>query len=232
MTKVESGQADLADQVRTLAVSPSPLEASVWFSTLDEALEVQAIGHSSALNEAIRMSQAAEVILFCPGESIEAGIGWVRELHSVGRARPVVVGLPRDDDVFVAYIEAGAWACVFSDESVEAVVGAIVDVARGCSRVPSDMAPALIYRLFRLQQATIDPDSAGSTIEALTPRERVVLELVANGLTNQEIGRSLNIGTGTVKNHVHNILEKVQVENRHQASTYHSAARARPNGDG
>ena len=55
---------------------------------------------------------------------------------------------------------------------------------------------------------------------ALTPRELEVLQLVADGLSNKEIATSLFITEGTVKNHVHNALEKLQLENRTQAAAY------------
>jgi len=55
---------------------------------------------------------------------------------------------------------------------------------------------------------------------ALTPRELEVLRLVADGMSNKEIGAKLYITEGTVKNHVHNALEKLQLENRTQAAAY------------
>lgn len=58
------------------------------------------------------------------------------------------------------------------------------------------------------------------TVETLTPREREILSNVANGLTNKEIGEKLNISEHTVKNHLKNILQKLQVQNRVQLTRY------------
>jgi two-component system nitrate/nitrite response regulator NarL len=54
----------------------------------------------------------------------------------------------------------------------------------------------------------------------LTPREREILELIGQGLTNQEIADRLVIEVGTVKNHVHSILQKLEVGNRQDAAAY------------
>ena len=65
------------------------------------------------------------------------------------------------------------------------------------------------------------PTSLGAPEAAVvTRRELEVLQLVADGLSNKEIGRTLSITEGTVKNHVHNALEKLQLENRIQAAAY------------
>ncbi|MDQ0087068.1 DNA-binding NarL/FixJ family response regulator [Paenibacillus anaericanus] len=58
------------------------------------------------------------------------------------------------------------------------------------------------------------------TVESLTPREREILSHVASGLTNKEIGEKLNISEHTVKNHLKNILQKLQVQNRVQLTRY------------
>jgi DNA-binding NarL/FixJ family response regulator len=55
---------------------------------------------------------------------------------------------------------------------------------------------------------------------AVSRRELEILQLVADGLTNKEIGRKLSITEGTVKNHIHNALQKLQMENRIQAAAY------------
>ncbi len=54
----------------------------------------------------------------------------------------------------------------------------------------------------------------------MTPREREILELIGEGLSNQEIAERLVVEVGTVKNHVHNILQKLNVSNRREAAAY------------
>ena len=71
----------------------------------------------------------------------------------------------------------------------------------------------------RLRQAHIDPDTIGTRLEPLTTREREILELIAGQLTNRDIANRLSIEIGTVKNHVHSMLKKLGVDNRHEAAT-------------
>ena len=66
---------------------------------------------------------------------------------------------------------------------------------------------------------------------ALTPREREILELIGEGLTNQEIADRLVIEVGTVKNHVHNILQKLDVSSRQDAAAYLSFIEQEPSGE-
>jgi DNA-binding NarL/FixJ family response regulator len=75
----------------------------------------------------------------------------------------------------------------------------------------------------RLAQLTIslsDVDTVGRRYQELTPREREVLDLIALGLTNQQIAERLVVEIGTVKNHVHRILEKLDKRSREEAAGY------------
>ncbi len=94
----------------------------------------------------------------------------------------------------------------------------------GKARVSPDIAAALMSRVAELaqlvSQASISPEAG-----ELTPREMEVLKLIGQGLTNQEIAEHLVIELGTVKNHVHNILNKLGVSSRRDAVGYLVVAR-------
>jgi two-component system, NarL family, nitrate/nitrite response regulator NarL len=102
----------------------------------------------------------------------------------------------------------------------------LYELIRKVMRNEPPLSPAIAGRLLGqirdgspLAAMASAPDAAEET-PALTRRELEVLQLVADGLSNKEIATSLFITEGTVKNHVHNALEKLQLENRTQAAAY------------
>lgn len=102
----------------------------------------------------------------------------------------------------------------------------LYDLVRAVMRNEPPLSPAIAKRLLgqiregsALAAMPAVPEAAAET-PALTRRELEVLQLVADGLSNKEIATSLFITEGTVKNHVHNALEKLQLENRTQAAAY------------
>jgi two-component system nitrate/nitrite response regulator NarL len=118
------------------------------------------------------------------------------------------------DDELIACAEAGIAGFVTRDGSVDDLVMSILNALRGevfCS-------PHITGLLFKHVAALSDARSGPSSKHALTRREREVAELVNEGLSNKEIARSLRIGSATVKNHVHNILEKLHVNRRGEAA--------------
>lgn len=99
----------------------------------------------------------------------------------------------------------------------------LFDMLRSVMRDESPLSPAVAGRLMReiREVGTTAPRRALSAeAPPVTHRELEILRLVADGLSNKEIGRKLCITEGTVKNHVHNSLEKLHVENRVQAAAY------------
>ncbi len=225
MIASETTRTTRVDRTRVLSVSPERLAASVWRASLGAQPGLSVVGTAYRLADALDAAAASDAILFSPAEGVETGVGWVRALADRQGGAPIVaVGLPREDAVALAYVEAGASAFVFQDESVKAVLRAVQGVGQGEATIPADMAPALIHRLHRLRQSYVDPLEAGQSLEALTPREHDVLGLLARGLTNHQIARRLEIETGTVKNHVHNILDKLETDDRRHAAAYHVAA--------
>src|SRR5450756_2189766 len=99
----------------------------------------------------------------------------------------------------------------------------LYDPFRDVMRNETPHSPAIAGRLLReIQNGITTRSSSPAPPEgpSVTRRELEILQLVAEGLSNKEIGKQLSITEGTVKNHVHNALEKLHMENRIQATAY------------
>lgn len=126
----------------------------------------------------------------------------------------VVYGVPETEHHIVEYLEAGAAGIVLSCDTVDDLVAAIEGALRNELYCKPRVAGMLAKRLHDVA-AERGIDVCGST---LTDRELDIVELLDKGLSNKEIARRLGIRTATVKNHVHSILAKLNVDRRGKAA--------------
>ena len=136
------------------------------------------------------------------------GIGLVAALRERGDATPVILLTTFDDDaLLLRAVEAGAQGFLLKDASPEELRDAIVRVAGGQTLLqPVSLGPV------RAAWPGDAPDEV-----RLTERERSILRLVAGGYSNREIGRSLHLSEGTVKNYVSGLLVKLGARDRTHA---------------
>jgi NarL family two-component system response regulator LiaR len=144
--------------------------------------------------------------------------GGLEAISEIKQANPdarilVLTSFADDDKVFPA-IKAGALGYLLKDSPPEMLLQAIHDVYRG----ESSLHPTIARKLIR--ELNQPPPDLPPTEEPLTRRELEVLRLVARGLSNQEIATELVISEGTVRIHVSNILGKLHLANRTQATLY------------
>ncbi len=164
-----------------------------------------AADRSSTLERATELQPDVALIDLAMAESRQV----VRALAGVGV--PVVVfGVREREDEIIEYAEAGVAGYVTRDSSLEELVGVVESVARG----ESLLSPRIAALLLRRVRATARPGPAAR----LTPRETEIVRLIDDGLSNKEIARQLTIEVATVKNHVHSILEKLEVNRRAEAA--------------
>ncbi|MEE8391164.1 MAG: response regulator transcription factor [Anaerolineae bacterium] len=128
-------------------------------------------------------------------------------------ARVLVLTSFAQDDKLLPTVKAGALGYLLKDSSPDELLQAIRDVHQG---KPS-LHPAVANRLMRELNRSSQPPPAK---ESLTEREVQVLRLVAQGLVNREIAEKLVISEWTVRTHVRNILAKLHLTNRTQATLY------------
>jgi DNA-binding NarL/FixJ family response regulator len=124
------------------------------------------------------------------------------------------IGCIPAQSAIVEFVEAGASGFILKDATEKEILGTIRYVAQGEKVLP----PPLTSTFFSLVVKMAPQKGEGHVINAvrMTKREREIMLLIADGMSNKEIAHQLNIATLTVKSHVHNIMEKSTVHTRYQ----------------
>lgn len=130
----------------------------------------------------------------------------------------VALGAFDEPDEVVAYAEAGVQGFVTREQALDELVRTLESVVRGEMHCAPHVAAALLHRV--AATAGRRASGRGATVTRLTARELEIVDLLADGLSNKEIARRLSIEVPTVKNHVHNILEKLEVRSRFDAGSW------------
>lgn len=154
---------------------------------------------------------------------LDVGVPGARELvtacaHPVG-ARVVVVAVGEQEDDLLEWAELGVAGYVGRDGSVEDLCDAVQAAARGELRCSPAMAASLLRHLSTLAGIVRGARRELPPVQ-LTAREHEIVALIAGGHSNKGIARQLGIEVATAKNHVHNILRKLQVEHRQDAAAW------------
>jgi len=174
------------------------------------------VGQSPALTDA--RDVGPEVVLYDAGRSSVAALAEIRDFSESFEGKLVVLGVDEVEEEILRFIEAGAAAYVLKEVSVEELVRTLERLADGEAVCSPKLALSMFSRLAHLARTRRREESFESL--DLTVRELEILRLVARGLSNKEIARDLCLSFHTVKNHVHNILDKLKVEHRSQAVDY------------
>jgi DNA-binding NarL/FixJ family response regulator len=188
--------------------------------TLLEEQGIRVVGEAANGQTALRLVSevAPEVVIMdlnMPGLS---GVATTREVTSLSPlTRVVVLTISSDDNDVMDAVMAGACGYLLKDSSIHDLVGGIRAAAAGESLISPQIAAKVLQRLRAQGTST---DVAEKMTAELSDREIEVLKLIANGKDNAEIARELFISPKTVKNHISNILMKLQIENRIQAAVY------------
>jgi DNA-binding NarL/FixJ family response regulator len=147
------------------------------------------------------------------------GVEATREIAaSAPRTRVVVLTISEDDDDIVDAIMAGACGYLLKNSTVQELVSGIAAAADGDSLISPKVGTKVLQQL-RAQATGVRRGGDPPRI-ALSERELDVLRLIAIGKDNAQIAQELFISPKTVKNHISNILMKLQIENRIQAAVY------------
>jgi two-component system nitrate/nitrite response regulator NarL len=125
----------------------------------------------------------------------------------------VALGLTEQRHEVIRCGRAGFTGYIAREAGVDTLCKALLDIIGGRLACPAEISSSLMHALFRIDAP---PQEAGLD-RSLTRRESDVLQLIGRGLSNKEIARELVISVSTVKHHVHNLLDKLQLQRRSQA---------------
>ena len=143
---------------------------------------------------------------------LEATEKIAREMPAV---KVVILTISEEESDLFAAIKAGASGYVLKDMPSRRLHSMLQGVLEGQAPLSGLMAAKMLDEFSRPPQG-----QASAAVDALTDREQQVLDLVARGLTNQEIGLQLHLSENTIKQYLHNVMEKLHLNNRVEAALY------------
>ncbi len=139
--------------------------------------------------------------------------------HEFPESKVIVMDLlPVHEDI-VEFVNAGVSGFIMKDATLDDLVNTIRLVAKGAQVLPPEMTRSLFSEIARNAVARVRPAIALKAVR-MTPREREVINLIAEGMGNKEIATRLHIATHTVKSHVRNVMEKLTLHTRLQIAAY------------
>lgn len=203
----------MPEKIRIIVIDDHPLFREGVSYTLQAQADFLVVAQGENLDDAVRLARECvpDVMLLdlnIPGGGINAVAAIAAAAPSV---RVIMLTASTDEDDLAAAMRAGAKGYILKGVAARELVGIVRSVWAGQGYVAPALAAGLLSRP-ATHQATIDP------LAALTEREREVLDCVAAGLSNKEVGARLHLSEKTVKHYMTIIMEKLGVRNRVEAA--------------
>lgn len=203
--------------IRVVLVDDQMLVRQGVRGLLELVADIEVVGEASNGEEALQRvpELSPDVLLLDIRMPRLSGIAVLQALSEANALPPTLVLTTFDDgDAAIAAIKAGAKGVMLKDVSLEDLAGAIRDLAKGRTAFQPAMTESLMAAIRRGPSGPSDSHSP----ETLTVREREVLHLICAGYSNKEIADLLALAEGTVKNHVSNLLLKLDARDRTRAA--------------
>ena len=217
--------AHLPPKLRVLLVDDQPLFRRALATLISAQFDMTVVGEGEHGRDALEKVRALrpDIVVMDVNMPVADGVEGVTAIRSAGFTTPIVMlTVSEDDDDLFESIKAGANGYLLKNVRPED----LFENLRGVMRGEAPIAPAVASKLLEaLRTGGLAARGMAAPATApgdmmLTRRESEILQLVADGLSNKEIANELTITEGTVKNHVHNALEKLHLTNRVQAAAY------------
>jgi DNA-binding NarL/FixJ family response regulator len=220
MSDALAQEPETQDDLRVLLVDDHDLFRTGLRNLLDEQGGIHVIGEGANGSEAVRLVRelAPDVVVMDLNMPAMSGVEATRHITALSPlTRVIVLTISDEDGDVMDAIVAGACGYLLKDASITEVVTGIRAAAVGTSLISPTIASKVLQRV---RASTADTEMAEAIRTELSDRELQVLKLIANGKDNAEIAGELVISPKTVKNHISNILMKLQIQNRIQAAVY------------
>jgi DNA-binding NarL/FixJ family response regulator len=219
MSEVEQRARERGEPIRVAVVDDHEVfrQGLTMLLTMEDDMEVVGQAGDGIAASKLAASTAPDVILLDVRMPKMSGIEACATIKEVAPTAKIIMLTVSDEeaDLYDA-VKNGALGYVLKESSVDEVAQAVRVVADGQSLISPSMAIKLLDEFKQISRSAQQQVST----PRVTDRELGVLRLVAQGLNNREIGKRLFISDNTVKNHVRNILEKLQLHSRMEAAMY------------
>jgi DNA-binding NarL/FixJ family response regulator len=186
---------------------------------LDELPDVTVVLAATSLEAAMLRDANPRVILLDVGLQDKNSLRVAESVQKeMAEARVIVMDLLPVHEEIAEFVNAGVAGFILKDATLEDFVGTIRSVASGVRVLPPRMTGTLFSQIAR---AALDRgEEAALEAVRMTQREREVIALIAEGMSNKAIAQNLNIATDTVKSHVRNVMDKLALNSRLQIAAY------------
>lgn len=206
------------NKIHTVIVDDHALFRESLATLLKAEPDIEVVGLGGSADEAVQLARdlLPDIILLdldMPGGGLAAAQIIANELPVT---RIVVLTASEEDDHLIAALKTGARAYILKGVMARELLRILRAVAAGESYVPPALAASLLLEMHEARKHTAQPQK--NPLNDLTEREQQILEGMASGMSNKEIGQKLFLSEKTVKHYITNILQKLQVRNRVEAA--------------
>ena len=211
----------VVEPIRVLVVDDHALFRRGLQMVLEQEPDIEVVGEASDGTEAMTaaVETLPDIVLMDVRMPKRGGIDACASIHeTVPSAKIIMLTISDEEADLYDAIKAGAMGYLLKEISIEEVASAIRAVHGGQSLISPSMASKLLTEFASMIKKTDDRQQVPTP--RLTDREMEVLKLVAKGMNNRDIAKQLFISENTVKNHIRNILEKLQLHSRMEAVVY------------
>jgi len=211
----------LDEMIHVMVVHEFPLMCNIIASVLEGEGDIAVIGRAASVEQALKLikNHKVDVALISSRLPEQGALALTNVIgQSASPIKILILGITETRENVLRYIEAGAAGYVLRESSLDELLATIRSVNHGQAVVSPEIAATLIERVSEYSHVVAHVDPVSVNDLKLTSRETEVLELLSQNLSNHEIAHQLVIELGTVKNHVHSILNKLGVSSREDAA--------------